>query len=738
MVTVSDAYPRTEDGALDIERWLSRINVHREPSQMRQLVGAIDLAASLPDEPRVPEGENVLEHGLAMAEILATLQMDTPTLTAAIVFPSVEYGHLALDRVQHKLGKEVKRLVEGTQRMQAIRALQTDHQSHILSAEEVENLRKMLLAMVDDTRVVMIKLARRLQMLRLCKYLDEATARSIAQETMDIYAPLANRLGIGQIKWELEDLAFRQLNPEAYRDIAKKLAARRIDRERYINQVIAILKREIDKYGIQAEIAGRAKHIYSIWRKMQRKGVSFEEIYDARAVRVLVPKIADCYTVLGIVHTLWPHIPKEFDDYIATPKPNGYRSIHTAVIGPEQKALEVQIRTFRMHQESEHGVAAHWRYKEGKSSRGDDAAERKVAWLRQLLAWQKELASTDQIMRQFEQSVEDERVFVFTPEGRVLDLPPGSTPLDFAYHVHTEIGHHCVGAKVNGRMVPLTTPLSTGQTVEILTRKEAKPSRDWLNPSAGYLRSHRARQKVAQWFRRQEKTAYIARGREMLERAMTNRGLSGVSLQGVAEKLNLKHVDDLYAAIGIGDLGVEQVTNTMLRMFPELAPKHEETLRLSSRTSQAASAQSAVIVEGLGNVLTHIAGCCHPVPGEPIVGYITQGRGVTVHASQCPHIRRARQQNPNRLIGVQWQSGAGGRFVVNLLLEVVDRTGILRDLTHLLAQAKIPIVAMNSQISRKHEHALIELQIEVLDQQQLDDVMARIQGMRDVLSVRRG
>jgi GTP pyrophosphokinase len=751
VVTVSEAYPVTSEGTLDIERWLSRIRLSRDEQQTRIICHAIELAMEFGGDHQVPEGENVLEHGLAMAEILAHLNMDTATLAAAIAFPAVEYGDLSLDKVRHQLGKEIARLIAGVRRMQALRALQERQANTALSQEEIEQLRKMLLAMVDDTRVVMIKLARRLQMMRLSRHLPADVSRQIAQETMDIYAPLANRLGVGQLKWELEDLAFRELHPQDYKTIARKLDARRIDRERYINQVIETLQSELNRHGIKADIAGRAKHIYSIWRKMKRKGVGFEEIYDARAIRVLVNSVSECYAVLGIVHGLWPHIPKEFDDYIATPKANGYRSIHTAVIGPEQKALEVQIRTFDMHRESEHGVAAHWRYKEGRSASGDEAAEKKVAWLRQLLLWQKDVATTDELVEQFVQSVEEDRIYVFTPEGRVIDLPPGATPLDFAYHVHTEIGHRCVGARVDGKMAPLTMPLETGQTVEVLTRKDARPSRDWLRADAGYLRSQRARQKVAQWFRRQSRERHVGEGREMLQKALGRVRPQDHLWRKIAEHFNVRQFDDLAAAVGSGDVGLESVLKLHERLSREQAGKasspasaddqrQESGEQPSARTFQGhgkPSSQVPVEADGVGALMCHLARCCGPVPGDPIVGYVTQGRGVSIHHEFCPHLRRLQQEKPERLLSVHWRAQPDARFRVNLELDILDRPGLLKDVTHLLAQKKIPVLAMQTHVSRRHEEAWMDLTVEVRDQSQLEDLCRQLEALADVRTVRR-
>ncbi|NQD37068.1 GTP diphosphokinase [Permianibacter sp. IMCC34836] len=736
MVKVREEFPLTPDGAIDLSSWLNRINVQREPEQMKQLETALDLVIEQHWDCLTELGISCFEQGLAMAEILAGLNLDTQTLTAALIYPSLQAGDLKLETVEDKLGKEVAKLARGALRMDAIRSLQASKQGNKLSASQGDNLRKMLIAMVDDTRIVLIKLAERIYLLRAVKEKDESTQRRIAEETREVFAPLANRLGIGQLKWELEDLAFRYLQPQQYKGIAGQLHEKRLAREQYIRDVIKRIESELEKSGIKGEVSGRVKHIYSIWRKMERKGVGFDEIYDVRAVRVLVPEIRDCYATLGIVHSLWQHIPKEFDDYIATPKENGYRSLHTAVIGPEGKALEVQIRTFQMHQESELGVAAHWRYKEGAAAGADAGHEGKIAWLRQLVEWQEEVADSNALLEEFRHEVVEDRVYVFTPDGSIVDLPAGSTPIDFAYHVHTSVGHRCRGAKVNGRIVPLTYVLQTGEQVQILTAKEGVPSRDWLNPHLGYVHSQRARLKIQTYFRQQNREQNIAEGRELLDKELARHGLSKAELLPLAERFNLHSVEDLYGNIGAGEIGVVQAINSLLALhMPQAEPSTE--IKPVVRAPSEREASGAISVQGIGNLMTHSAGCCRPVPGDAILGYITQGRGIAIHRADCAHMLRAREDRQERVVDVQWQSDASALYQVDLAIEATDRQGLLRDVTSLVANEKINVVGLTTHVNKRTGITSIGLEVEVRDADALGRLVSQIAKLPSVLSVRR-
>ncbi len=736
MVTVNSDYPQRDDGSLPVTQWLDRINLKREPAQMEMLCRALELCSDQQSDHQTPLGKSVLEFGLQIAENLVELNMDTETLCAAIIYPSVQFGEVKQSKISDKLGKVVAKLVKGVTGMDAIRSLQSENTTHSISPNDLDRLRKMLLAMVDDTRVVVIKLSERLQTLRSAKDAELYKRLELANEIQDIYSPLANRLGVGQIKWEMEDLSFRYQNPEEYTAIAKKLSERRVDREEFIQAIISKLETELSKEQIHGEVAGRAKHIYSIWKKMQRKGVSFEEIYDARAVRIQVEKMSDCYAALGIVHSLWPHIPKEFDDYIATPKDNGYQSIHTAVIGPGGKALEVQIRTYKMHQDSEHGIAAHWRYKEGAGqSSADQAAEKKIAWLRDLLEWQEGVASTEHVLEQFQQTVIEDRVYVFTPDGLVVDLPPGGTALDFAYHVHTELGHHCVGAKVNGKLVPLTQALETGQSVEILRRNNATPSRDWLNRHSGYLKSNRARQKVNHWFRKQNRDKNIEAGKPMLLKELERNNLADVDLTPVAQRLNLNSVDDLYAAVGMGDLGSLQISNMAASFNQQKLTPKTEVLKIS--TSSNSSKGSEVTVLGVGNLLCHMAGCCRPVPGDKIVGYVTQGRGVAVHRRDCHYMIQAKSEHSARLVEMAWSDEAKGNYSVDLFIKAHDRRGLLKDLTTLLSTSRVNVLDLHTHVNKRLDETEIGLRIEVSGNQQLEKILTEIKTLRNVAEVSR-
>lgn len=736
MVTVNDIYPVNEDGSAAISDWLNRINVQRETKQMKLLSDSVALCLQQQQLKYVPLGEGVLEFGFAVAETLTTLNMDTDTLCAAILYPSVQFGEITLKQVSDKISATIAKIIKGVIGMEAIRSLQSENVTQSLSSEDLDKLRQMLLAMVDDSRVVVIKLAIRVQSLRLAKESSEDIKLRLAKETQDIYAPLANRLGVGQLKWEMEDLSFRYMHSEQYKQIAKKLDERRIDREGYISGVIKTLNNELSKVKIKGEIAGRAKHIYSIWKKMQRKGVTFEEIYDARAVRILVNEIADCYSVLGIVHGLWKHIPMEFDDYIATPKNNGYQSIHTAVIGPDGKGLEVQIRTYQMHQESEHGVAAHWRYKEGGGqTSGDQAAEQKIAWLRELMDWQESVATSGELVQQFHQTVIEDRVYVFTPNGRVIDLPPEATPLDFAYSVHTDIGHTCIGAKVNGKLVSLTQPLETGQTIEVMTRKNSTPSRDWLDMNQGYLKSNRSRQKVNHWFRKQNRDINIDAGKPILLKELQRNGMAEIDLLPIAEKFNLKSIEDLYASIGMGDLGINQVSNVALNLNQIKSRTKSDILRISSRRSGTNSDQ--VTVSGVGNLLCHMAGCCKPISGDNIIGYVTRGRGVAVHRKDCSYMIKAIQEQSDRLLDMEWSDNSEAYFEVDLFIRAIDRTGLLRDLTQLLGNAKINVINLLTHVNKSLDETEIKIRIEVTDNSSLEKIITEIGQLTNVIQIKR-
>ncbi|MFT5451083.1 MAG: GTP pyrophosphokinase [Enterobacterales bacterium] len=717
--------------------WLEQIQIERD-DEMTPILDALSLARDVVTERQELKIANIRQ-GLDMAGILAGLKLDSETLAAASIYSLVRDEFLSLAVVSETLGPRIAKLLAGVNKMAAVRSLQTS--ATVSGKVAMDPLRHMLLAMVDDSRVILIKLAEQVSLLHSARHLDEETRISLANETKDIYAPLANRLGIGQLKWELEDFSFRYLEPKQYKIIAKSLAEKRIDRDIYIKNVVELLLDELKTLGIDAEIEGRAKHLYSIWQKMQRKNVGFEEIYDARAVRILVDEVQHCYAALGVVHSRWPHIPKEFDDYIATPKENGYQSIHTAVIGPDGKALEVQIRTHQMHQESEHGVAAHWRYKEAGKV-GVAGYEKKIAWLRELLEWQEELADSDELLNDFREQVIEDRVYVFTPGGEILDLPPTSTPLDFAYRIHTQVGHNCRGAKVNGRIVPLTYHLTTGEQVDVLTSKNGTPSRDWMNPAMGYLKSSRARSKIHQYFRHQDKDKNITAGKPILDKELKRQGLKDVDLLSLAKKYNYKGIDDLYAGIGAGDLRLHQVGNAArVLMSPQQEVsqllKVQKPHKSRNKPDKSTKKGKGITVQGVDNLLSTIAGCCKPVPGDNIVGFISRTRGVVIHRHDCNHIQRAEEDNFERLIEVDWGETTDF-YIVDVAIRAYDRQGLLRDITTVLANNDVGVISLNTNSTRITEMRFdISLQIEVPSTEILGAILDALNRLPNVSEVKR-
>ena len=600
-------------------------------------------------------GTPLLRHALGAAAILAEMNMDRAAIIAAILHAVPEYMKPWEETIEAGFGHDVRELVEGISRMEQIRqfsemgSLPISEGKKSDQAQQIETLRKMLLAMVQDIRVVLIKLAERTQTMR---HLSNASAEQqilIARETQGIFAPLANRLGVWQIKWELEDLSLRFLEPQLYKQVARLLDERRVDREQYIADVLVLLKHELAQANIPADVTGRPKHIYSIINKMKRKHLKFSELYDVRAVRILVPELRDCYSALGMVHNLWQPIPGEFDDYIAHPKSNGYRSLHTAVIGPRDLAIEVQIRTTEMHQHSELGVAAHWRYKEGGKS--DAKFDEKIAWLRQILEWKEDVADSGDMLEQFKSELFQDHVYVLTPQGKVIDLPKGATPVDFSYTLHTDLGHRTRGAKVNGSIVPLNYKLQNGQRVEILTAKIGSPSRDWINPSLGYLQSSRARAKVRQWFKMQNFDEHVAQGRTQLDKELHRLGVTSVNQDKVAQRLHFNKLEDLLAAIGRSEVTQRQLGAAIQEEVPG---KVEEARPAIMRTAMAQTVATGVLVEGVGNLLTRFARCCKPEAPDEIVGYVTRDRGITVHRQDCPAMLRLPEARRDRILAATW------------------------------------------------------------------------------------
>lgn len=724
-------------GEDDIFSWIESAAKRFSSSEVDLIRQACDLAAPLYTGHAELTGAPLLQHALGAATILIDMNMDAETIAATILHAVPEYLDDWRATLETRFGASVAGLVEGISRMEQIQefseieGLQDPNRKSGDHAQQIESLRKMLLAMVQDIRVVLIKLAERTQTLRRLSGASPAQQKQIAQESQGIFAPLANRLGVWQIKWELEDLSLRYLEPQLYKDVAKMLDERRVDREQYIIDVVAQLKNELSQADIKGEVTGRPKHIYSIIKKMKSKRLDFSEVYDVRAVRVLVDDIKDCYAVLGLIHSMWQPIPGEFDDYIARPKSNNYRSLHTAVSGPRGLALEVQIRTFEMHQHSELGVAAHWRYKEGGKT--DAKFDEKVAWLRQILAWKDEVSESGDLLEQFKSELFQDKVYVLTPQGKVIDLPKGATPIDFAYTVHTDLGHRTRGAKVNGSIVPLNTKLQNGQRVEILTSKLGSPSRDWLNASLGFLQSPGARAKVRHWFKYQHFEENVAQGRVKLDRELHRAGVGTVNQEKIAQKLQFHKLEDFLAAIGRGDISEHQIA---LAIQEDTATKPAEpTQPLISKRVTGLHSHSGIVIEGVGNLQTITAKCCKPVPPDAIVGYLTCDHGVTIHRRACSFITRLPEDRRNRLLNAQWGNSQNVYTDVDIEVEAHDRQGLLRDISDLFAREKVNAIKANT-ISRNNK-ALMQFSIEISNLEQLNRLLALIQQVPNVMTARR-
>jgi GTP pyrophosphokinase len=707
-------------------------------------------------------GEPYITHSLAVAAILAELRVPPAVVIAGLLHDTVEDTTITLEQVRREFGDEVTALVDGVTKLtnlprvsrgdqhadeammniEALAGPSPKGESRGRPAADLpgdgsarsrkrdlasETLRKTFLAMGEDIRVVLIKLADRLHNMRTLGYMPDAKRRQIARQTLDIFAPLANRLGIWQIKWELEDLAFRYVNPEKYKEIAENLAERRTDRERQIKAIIQRLQSVLNSAGIQGEISGRPKHIYSIYRKMVDKGKAFEMVRDLRAVRLIVPDIPSCYGALGVIHTHWRPIPHEFDDYIAAPKDNFYQSLHTAVIYDDGKPLEIQIRTAEMNQNAEYGIASHWRYKEGY--RKDDSYEQRINWLRKLMDWRQDVEDAQEFVDGMKTDVFQDRVYVFTPRGDIIDLPIGSTPLDFAYHVHTEIGHRCRGAKVNGKLVTLDYTLRTGDQVEILTAKQGGPSRDWLNPNLGLVRTQRARAKVKQWFKHQDREQNLVQGKLLLERELRRLGMQDADLESLSKELDYRSLEDLYVAIGSGDMSVGRLVNRL----SESEKTNQDILLPPSRVStEPRTGTDTVTVVGLKGLLSSMAKCCKPVPGDEIIGYITRGRGATIHRQDCPNILRLNDHE--RIVKVSWGEPVK-TYPVAVEIKAYDRQGLMGDISTILNNEGINLQDIGLKVN--HNLAAIKLVLEVGDIAQLSRVLTKIENLPNVMEAHR-
>ena len=741
MVKVRDDH-LINDGSVDIEAWISTLEQQIELKDVEQVRRACLLAQKVETEAIANHAQwnadiSSLQIGMEMTQVLAELHLDQASIVAAIVYRPVREGRLTLASIKKQFGKEVAKLIDGVLQMAALTQAQSASQLKVLGQSEaqVEHMRKMLVAMIDDVRVALIKLAERTSVIRAVKNAQPERRMKVAREVFDIYAPLAHRLGIGQIKWELEDLSFRYLEPSSYKKIAKLLDEKRLDRQQYIENVVDTLKNAIEGAGIECDIQGRAKHIYSIWRKMRRKNIDFSQVYDIRAVRILVPELKDCYAALGIAHTFWKHIPHEFDDYIANPKENGYRSLHTAVVGPQGNVLEVQIRTPEMHDDAELGVCAHWLYKGTDVNGKDSGYEEKISWLRQVLEWHEELGDLSELMGSLRQDVTPDRIYVFTPDGHVVDLQPKSTPVDFAYRVHTEIGHKCRGAKVNGRIVPLNYQVKTGDQIEVLTSNNAKPRRDWLHSENGYVNTSRARAKVASWFKSQAREQNVLDGKSILETELKRVGLLNESPVQIAQDMHFKSVDDLYAALGSGGTRIGHVISYLQKQL-EPQQKHIDQLSLLPTTQAKAMDGSDVFINGVGKLLSTLASCCQPLPGDPIVGYITQGRGVSIHKSDCSNLLNLMQSHTNRITQVSWGESPANLYPLELFIRAYDRRGLLKDITITLANEDVNVLAMNT-VSQDDGTADVTIRLEVTGLQHLGQIINKIQMLPNIFDVYR-
>ncbi|MEO7477684.1 MAG: bifunctional (p)ppGpp synthetase/guanosine-3',5'-bis(diphosphate) 3'-pyrophosphohydrolase [Lysobacteraceae bacterium] len=688
------------------------------------LLAALDNPAL--DDPALPAiAQADAETVVACLDLLDMLRADEEVLLAAILH-ALPAWQTRLAALEPAARERVQALIEGQQAAEQVWTLHAGRAQHV----RAEGLRRLLLALVRDLRVILILLARQLVRMRNATSLPESERIALAHLSADIHAPLANRLGIWQLKWELEDLAFRHLHPDTYRRIARLLDEKRGDRERFIEDVKARIRDALDDAGLRAEVAGRPKHIFSIWKKMQRKDVPFGELYDVRAVRVLVDDIATCYAALGVVHQLWPPVPSEFDDYIANPKGNNYRSLHTAVIGPEGRTLEVQIRTHEMHAHSELGVAAHWRYKEGRSA--DAGFDRKIAWMRQLLdRTEADAGNEDALLDGLRTDLVEDRVYLLTPKGEVVDLPRGGTVLDFAYHVHTEVGHRCRGAKVNGRIVPLNFQPNTGDRVEIMTAKTSEPRRDWLMTGSGFLASARSRDKVRAWFHKLDRARNLQDGRDLLDKELKRLALHQTDLAPALAKFHLANIEELHVAVALGDVGPSQVARA-LHDHAQAQLRSELERVLPDTKPKPARPSVGFTVEGIGNLLTQLARCCQPVAGDAIVGYLTRARGVTIHREGCVALQRLLARHPERLLPVEWGDNSGSSYSVDVLVRGFDRKGLLKDVANLIAQQGVHVLAVNTRADSARGFVEMTFTLKVRDFDQLGQLLGRLNAVPGV------
>jgi guanosine-3',5'-bis(diphosphate) 3'-pyrophosphohydrolase len=745
-----------------LEDLLNALPATYNPADRELVSRAFRIAEMAHDGQFRASGEAYVNHCIAVAMILADMRVPPDVIAAGLLHDTLEDTALTFQDLTRDFGEDIAKMVDGVTKLtdlprvsrgdQQVKDTEKDEELRLLAerrgvldpeaeAEKFsrsrkydavsETLRKTFLAMGEDVRVVLIKLADRLHNMRTLGIMPDAKRIRIAQQTMDIFAPLANRLGMWTLKWELEDLSFRYINPEKYKEIAQNLAEKRLDREREMANIIEKLDSLIQSNGIVPEISGRPKHIYSIYRKMARKGVPFDLVHDIRGIRIIVKDIPSCYSVLGVIHTHWPPIPGQFDDYIAVPKDNFYQSLHTAVLYDDGKTLEVQIRTHEMDQNAELGIAAHWRYKEGAAR--DETFEKRIQWFRSLLEWRQDVQDAGEFVNSLQTDLFGDRVYVFTPKGDVIDLPSDSTPIDFAYHVHTEVGHRCRGAKVNGKLVPLDYVLKTGDQVDVLTAKRGGPSRDWLNANLGLVKTQRAKAKIRYWFARQERTDNINQGRELLDKELHRLGLTATNQEQLSHHLDFRNVEDMLVALGCGDLTIARIANQLMT-----EEEDDEGLKFGSRITGEPGIQEhdTIAVVGLHGLLTTIAKCCNPVPGDDIIGYITRGRGATIHRQDCPNILRL--QDRERLVRVSW--GEPKRtYPVSIRIKAYDRDGLMRDISNLISNENINMgqVQVDFMHQSKLNMAVLDLVIDVRDIEQLTRVLTRLETLSNVLEAHR-
>ncbi|MBE6083606.1 RelA/SpoT family protein [Sporanaerobacter sp. PP17-6a] len=714
-----------------IENLILKIEQYNPQADMKQIIKAYNFAETAHEGQLRNSGERYFVHPFNVAMILADMNMDTPTIIAGLFHDILEDTNITYETIVSEFGEEVANLVDGVTKLRKLN-YKTKQEN------QAENLRKMVMAMAKDIRVIIIKLADRLHNMRTLEYMSDEKKKEKALETLEIYAPLAHRLGISKIKWELEDLSLRYLDPEGYYDLVDKVSKQRKEREAYIQDIITTLQKKLDEMDIHCEISGRPKNFYSIYRKMVYQNKSFEQIFDLTAIRVIVDSVKDCYGVLGMVHTLWKPIPGRFKDYIAMPKPNMYQSLHTTVIGPKGEIFEVQIRTWEMHRTAEYGIAAHWKYKEGttKSDNFDD----KLTWLRQLLEWQKDLKDPKEFMESLKIDFFTDEVFVFTPKGDVIDLPNGSTPVDFAYRVHTDVGNSCVGAKVDGRIVPLDYKLKNGNIVSIITSNNTGPSRDWLK----IVKSSQAKSKIRQWFKKEEKDLNLNRGKEILEREVKRQGYKPADmikedwLKSIASKLSLSSTDALYAGLGYGSVTLSQIMTKLKEFYKKYYINKDEKdnigKNIGSTVKKDHPLAQGVIVKGLDNIKVRFSRCCNPVPGDEIVGYITRGRGVSVHRADCPNIKELRKDE--RFIEVEWDTQKKASYKAEIQIKASDRTGFLAEVTQKMTDSNLTVISLNAR-TNKEKVALINITLGIKDIVELRDLMKKIKKIKGVIDVYR-